>query len=76
MMKASEYKIMDQLTKVPAQMSLMGILLTSDHHKDTLFKILKEIKAPEGITTDKLGHVINSMFTVGQISFSLEELGN
>mgnify|MGYP004583504257 CR=1 FL=1 len=70
MMKASEYRIANQLAKVPAQISLMGLLLTSDHHKDTLFKILKEIKVLKGIATDKLRHVVNSVFAIDQISFS------
>ena len=52
----------------------MSLLLTSDHHKEMLFKILKEVKVPEGISTDKLGHVVNSMFALDQILFSPEEL--
>ena len=75
-MKATEYKIADQLAKISAQISLMGLLLTSDHHRDTLIKILKEVKVPESITTDKLEHVVNEVFTLNQISFSPEELGD
>ena len=75
LMKASEYKVIEQMAKIPAQISLMSLLLTSDHHRETLFKILKEVKVPEGISTDKLGHVVNFVFSLDQISFSPEELG-
>ena len=75
LMKASEYKVVEQMAKIPAQISLMSLLLTSDHHREMLFKVLKEVKVPEGISTDKLGHVVNSVFTLDQISFSPEELG-
>lgn len=54
----------------------MGLLLTSDHYMDTLFKILKELKVPKGIAANKLGHVVNVVFTIDQISFSLEELAD
>ena len=75
LMKASEYKVIEQMAKIPAQISLMSLLLTSDHHRETLFKILKEVKVPEGISTDKLGNLVNSVFALDQISFSPEELG-
>ena len=54
----------------------MSLLLTSNHHRDILFKILKEVKVPEGISTNKLGHMVNSVFVLDQISFSPEELGD
>ena len=75
LMKASEYKVIEQMAKIPAQISLMSLLLTSDHHREMLFKILKEVKVPEGISTDKLGHMVNFVFALDQISFSPEELG-
>ena len=74
-MKASESKVVDQLAKVPAQISLMGLLLTSDLHREALIKVLKEVKVPEGIAVDKLGHVVNEVLALDQISFSPEELG-
>jgi len=74
-MKVSEYKIMDQLAKVPAQISLLGLLMSSAAHREVLFKVLDEVKVPDSVSTDKLGLIVNSVFTIDQISFSLEELG-
>lgn len=54
----------------------MGLLLTLDHHRDTLIKILKEVKVLKGIIVDKLGHVVNVVFIMVQIYFSPEELGD
>ena len=53
--KASEYKVMDQLAKVPAQNSLLGLLMSSATHRETLFTILNEVKVPESVSSDKLG---------------------
>ena len=53
----------------------MGLLLTSDLHREALIKVLNEVKFPEGIAVDKLGHVVNEVLTLDQISFSPEELG-
>ena len=66
---------MDQLAKVPAQISLLGLLMSSATHRDALFKVLDEVKVPDNISTDKLGLIVNSVFTMDQISFSPEELG-
>ena len=74
-MKVSEYKIMDQLAKVPAQISLLGLLMSSTAHREALFKVLDEVKVPDSVSTDKLGLIVNSVFTMDQISFSPEELG-
>ena len=54
----------------------MGLLLTSDLHREALIKILKKVKVPKGIATDKLGHVVNEVLALDQISFSPEELGD
>ena len=64
LMKTSGYKVIEQMAKISAQISLMSLLLTSDHHRHVLFKILKEVKVPEGISTDKLGHIVNSMLAL------------
>ena len=73
-MKVSEYKIMDQLAKVPTQISLLGLLMSSTTHREALFKVLDEVKVPDNISTDKLGLIVNSMFAMDHISFSPEEL--
>ena len=75
MMKASEFKVVEQLAKTPAQISLMSLLISSDVHREALFKILKEIKVPEGVTEGALENIVNSIFAAEQISFSSEELG-
>ena len=75
MMKANEFKVIEQLAKTPAQISLMSLLISSDVHREALFKILKGIKVPEGVTESALENIVNSVFAAEQISFSSEELG-
>ena len=49
--------------------------MSSAAHHEALFKILDEVKVPDSVSTDKLGLIVNSVFTMDQISFSPEELG-
>ena len=42
--KDSEYKLIEQLAKTPAQISLMSLLVNLDIHQEALFKALKEAK--------------------------------
>ena len=74
-MKTSEFKVVEQLAKTLAQISLMSLLISSDIHRKALFKVLKEVKIPEGVSEETLGHIISSVFASNQISFSYEELG-
>ena len=40
MLKKSEYKVIKQLDKMPAQISVLNLLLTSELHREALLKVL------------------------------------
>ena len=42
MLKKSEYKVIEQLDKIPAQISMLNLLLTSELHREALLKVLTE----------------------------------
>ena len=72
--KASEYSVVDQLRKVPAQVSLLELLQTSDKHRSALMKVLSEIHVPETIEEDKLEEFVGAILFKDQVAFSDEEI--
>ncbi|PKI49905.1 hypothetical protein CRG98_029689 [Punica granatum] len=58
--KASEYKVVEQMSKSPAHMLLLALLLSSESHRHTLLKVLTAAQvpketAPKGI--EETGHL-------------------
>ena len=52
----------------------MNLLINSEVYKEALFKALKEVKVPKAVSKEVLICIVNSIFTMDQISFSPEEL--
>jgi hypothetical protein len=70
----SEYKVIDQLRKTPAQISLLALLLSSDLHREAVTNVLKEAIVPKEISPRQVENLIGSVFA-GQVTFGDEELG-
>ncbi|XP_071723482.1 uncharacterized protein [Rutidosis leptorrhynchoides] len=73
MIKASEYNIVDQLRKMPAQISLLELIQTSSVHQKSLMKVLSEIRVPETVEADKVEDFVGSVLLKDMIAFSDEE---
>ncbi|PKI51799.1 hypothetical protein CRG98_027847 [Punica granatum] len=71
--KASEYKVVEQMGKSPAHISLLAFLLNSEPHRDALLKVLIATQVPKETTPDKIKETVNSIFS-NQISFADNEL--
>ncbi|XP_039156094.1 uncharacterized protein LOC120287374 [Eucalyptus grandis] len=71
--KASEYNVVDQLRKMPAQISLLELLMTSPVHQKSLMKVLSEIRVPKIVEADKLEEFMGSVLLKDLIAFSDEE---
>ncbi|XP_071918910.1 uncharacterized protein [Coffea arabica] len=65
MLKKSEYKVVEQLDKMPAQVSILNLLLTSELHRKALLKVLTEAQvlasnqisfSDEDLILDGIGH--------------------
>ena len=52
----------------------MSLLISSDAHREALFKVLKEVKVPEAVLEEALRHIANSIFIMDKIPFSPEEI--
>lgn len=72
--KANEYKIVEQMGKTPTQISLFALLLNYEPHREALLKVLKEARVSSEITTRQAEDVVGSVFSK-QISFTDKELG-
>ena len=75
MVKDTEYKVVDQLRKTPAQISLLALLLSSEPHRDALINVLKEAIVPKEISASQVEDMVGSIFS-GQITFGDEELSS
>ncbi|XP_071921826.1 uncharacterized protein [Coffea arabica] len=58
MLKKNEYKVIEQLDKMPAQISMLNLLLISELHRETLLKVLTETQVFKNISIDKFTHVV------------------
>ncbi|XP_056170797.1 uncharacterized protein LOC130138977 [Syzygium oleosum] len=64
---------LEQLCKMPVQISLLELLQTSVKHQKTLMKMLSEVHVPETIDHDKLEECVGSILLKDLIAFSDEE---
>ena len=58
MLKKNEYKVIEQLDKMPARISMLNLLLISKLHRETLLKVLTETQVFKNISIDKFTHVV------------------
>ncbi|KAF1866016.1 hypothetical protein Lal_00013696, partial [Lupinus albus] len=68
--KQSEYQVIDQLSRTPAKVSLLSLLMNSEAHRKVLFKVLNRAHVNHDISTDKLSGIINNIMIDNFISFS------
>ncbi|XP_019421334.1 PREDICTED: uncharacterized protein LOC109331334 [Lupinus angustifolius] len=72
--KQSEYKVVDELNRTPARISILSLLMSSEPHRKVLMEILNRAHVSHDITTDKLGGIINNIVADNYISFSDQEI--
>ncbi|PKI70492.1 hypothetical protein CRG98_009126 [Punica granatum] len=71
--KASEYKVVEQMAKSPAHISLLALLFSSESHREALLWVLTAALVPKGTSPNRIEETINSIFS-NTISFSDDEL--
>ncbi|XP_057965264.1 uncharacterized protein LOC131155835 [Malania oleifera] len=72
--KHSEYNIIDQLKKMPAHISVLSLLLSSEAHREALLKALNQAYIPQDISIDNFNHVIGGLTATNYITFADEEI--
>ncbi|XP_075096345.1 uncharacterized protein LOC142174449 [Nicotiana tabacum] len=73
-MKMTDYEVINQLQKFPAQVSLLSLLMNSTEHQKVLIKTLNEAYVPVETFVDQLERMVEGFFTINQISFSKNDL--
>ncbi|KAK8615420.1 hypothetical protein V6N13_017010 [Hibiscus sabdariffa] len=73
-LKHSEYDVVEQLHRLPARISMLSLLLSSEGHRDALLKVLNQTFVPKEITTDKLERLVNNIAVDNFIFFNDEEI--
>ncbi|KAF1891021.1 hypothetical protein Lal_00001156 [Lupinus albus] len=68
--KQSEYKVVDQLNRTPARISMLSLLMSSEAHRNVLMKVLNQAHVSCDISTDKLGGIINNIVAFYPEEFS------
>ncbi|PKI42437.1 hypothetical protein CRG98_037168 [Punica granatum] len=71
--KASEYKVVEQMGKSPAHTSLLALLLSSELHQEALLKVLTAAQISKVTTPERIEETVSSIFS-NQISFVEDEL--
>ncbi|KAI4342119.1 hypothetical protein MLD38_026776 [Melastoma candidum] len=72
--RTSEYDIVEQLRKQPAQISLFDLINSSDKHREVLQKFLAEVHVPAQIEVNCLDVFMSSLLARDSIIFSDEDL--
>ncbi|RDY12611.1 hypothetical protein CR513_02559, partial [Mucuna pruriens] len=66
----SEYKLLEQMNKTLARISLLSLLLNSEGHRNLLLKVLKEAHVAQDITMEKFGGMVNNITGKRCVTFS------
>ena len=66
--------MVEQLNKMPAQISLLSLFLNSEPHRDALIKVLKEAYVVRNISVDKVDQLVGNIVVNNFIAFSDEEI--
>ncbi|XP_052874578.1 uncharacterized protein LOC108455065 [Gossypium arboreum] len=72
--KHSEYNIVEQLSKQPARLSILSLLLNSEPYKNALLKVLNQAHVASNISVKKLDRWVNNLNADNFISFSDDEI--
>ncbi|PKI61416.1 hypothetical protein CRG98_018190 [Punica granatum] len=71
--KASEYKVVEQMGKSLAHISLLALLLGLEPHREALLKVVTAAQVPKEMAPDLIELTVGSIFS-NNISFSDDEL--
>lgn len=74
-LKKSEYSVVEQLNRMPAQISILGLLMASEVHRSALIKILNEAHVPTDITPDTFQHMVGQVLASNVITFTDDDSG-
>ena len=66
----SVFKVIEQLNKTPARISLLGLLMNSEPHRALLVKILNEAHVAQDISVEGFRGIINNITANNYLTFT------
>ncbi|XP_014617084.1 uncharacterized protein [Glycine max] len=70
----SEFKVIEQLNKTPARVSLLELLMSSEPHRALLVKVLNEAHVAQDISIEGFGGIVNNITANNYLTFVEEEI--
>ncbi|XP_017428789.2 uncharacterized protein LOC108336853 [Vigna angularis] len=70
----SEYKVVEQLNRMPTRISLLELLMHSASHRKLLMKILSEAHVEQGISLNKFEGIVGNIVANNYLTFIDEEI--
>ena len=70
----SEFKVIEQLNKTPARVSLLELLMSSEPHRALLVKVLNEAHVAQDISVEGFGGIVNNITANNYLTFAEEEI--
>ncbi|KAH1232989.1 hypothetical protein GmHk_09G025525 [Glycine max] len=70
----SEFKVIEQLNKTPARVSLLELLMSSEPHRALLVKVLNEAHVDQDISVEGFGGLANNITANNYLAFAEEEI--
>jgi len=66
----SEFKVIEQLNKTPARVSLLELPMSSEPHRTLLVKVLNEAHVAQDISVEGFGGLVNNITTNNYLVFA------
>ncbi|KAK8492494.1 hypothetical protein V6N11_021160 [Hibiscus sabdariffa] len=73
-LKHSEFNVVEQLNRLPARISMLSLLLSSEPHRNTLVKLLNQTFVPKEVSVDMVDRLVGNIAMDNFIPFSDEEI--
>ena len=70
----SEFKIIEQLNKTPARVSLLELLMSSEPHRALLVKVLNEAQVAQEISVEGFKGIVSNITANNYLTFTEEEI--
>ncbi|KAL5165761.1 hypothetical protein HKD37_18G050836 [Glycine soja] len=70
----SEFKVIEQVNKTPARVSLLELLMSSEPHRALLVKVLNEAHVAQDISVEGFGGLVNNITANNYLAFAEEEI--
>ncbi|XP_052723845.1 uncharacterized protein LOC128193782 [Vigna angularis] len=70
----SEYKVVEQLNRTPARISLLELLMHSTSHRKLLMKILSDAHVEQGISLKSFEGIVSNITANNYLTFTDEEI--